>query len=109
MKKQMQVKRYFRQMRPSSLIAVVWLIGISLVVYSVTQPHEDVEEVVVERIEQTSIALLAPIVGVEVNELLERLNGDGYGVEDTEMSVADMAETYNADTEAILLSVFAEE
>lgn len=102
-------KRYFRQMRPSSLIAVVWLIGISLVVYSVTQPHEDVEEVVVERIEQTSIALLAPIVGVEVNELLERLNGDGYGVEDTEMSVADIAETYNADTEAILLSVFAEE
>ena len=102
-------KRYFRQMRPVSIIAVAGLIGISLVVYSVTQPHEDVEEVVVERIEQTSIALLAPIVGVEVNELLERLNGDGYGVEDTEMSVADIAKTYNADTEAILLSVFGEE
>ena len=102
-------KRYFRQTRPASIIAVAWLIGISLVMYSVTQPHEDVEEVVVERIEQTSIALLAPIVGVEVNELLERLNGDGYGVEDTEMSVAEVAETYNVDTEAILLSVFAEE
>ena len=100
-------KRYFAQ-RAVMIIAVAWVIGIVLVSISAFRGEEDAEEVVVERIEQTSIQLLAPVVGMEVNELLEHLKVNGYGVEDTEMSVAQVAERYNADTEAILLSVFGE-
>ena len=101
-------KRYFAQ-RAVIIIALAWFIGISLVAISAFRGEEDAEEVVVQRIEQTAIQQLAPVVGMEVNELVERLKVDGYVVEDTEMSVEQVAEKYNADTEAILLSVFGEE
>ena len=102
-------KRYFTQPRASSIIALAWFIGISLVATSAFRGEEDAEEVVVERIEQTAIQLLAPVVGMEVNELVERLKVDGYVVEHPEMSIEQIAEKYNADTEEILLSVFGEE
>ena len=80
-----------------------------MVATSAFRGEEDAEEVVVERIEQTAIQRLALVVGMEVNELVSRLKADGFVVEDTEMSVEQLAEKYNADTEAILLSVFGEE
>lgn len=101
-------KRYFAQ-RAVMIIAAAWVIGIVLVSISAFREAADAEEVVVERIEQTSIELLAPVVDMEVNELVERLKVDGYIVERTEMSVEQVAEKYNADTEDILLSVFGEE
>ena len=101
-------KRYFAQ-RAVMIIAAAWLMGMVLVSISAFRGSEDAEEVVVERIEQTSIELLAPVVGMEVNELVDRLRVDGYIVERPEMSVEQVAEKYNADTEDILLSVFGEE
>lgn len=101
-------KRYFAQ-RAVMIIAAAWVIGIVLVSISAFREAADAEEVVFERIEQTSIQLLAPVVGMEVNELLEHLKVNGYGVERPEMSVEQVAERYNADTEAILLLVFGEE
>lgn len=70
-------KRYFAQ-RAVMIIALAWVIGIVLVSISAFRGEEDAEEVVVERIEQTSIELLAPVVGMEVNELLEHLKVNGY-------------------------------
>ena len=102
-------KRYFTQHLALGIIAVAWLIGVSLIGMSAFREAADAEEVVVERIEQTAIQLLAPVVDMEVNELVSRLKADGFVVEDTEMSVEQIAEKYNADTEAILLSVFREE
>ena len=40
------------------------------------------------------------------NELVERLKVDGYVLESPEMSIEQLAEKYEADTEAILLLVF---
>ena len=91
------------------IIALAWVIGIVLVSISAFREAADAEEVVVERLEQTAIQLLALVVGMEVNELIERLKVDGYVVERPEMSVEQLAEKYNADTEEILLSVFGEE
>ena len=99
---------YFAQ-RAVIIIALAWVIGIVLVSISAFREAADAEEVVVERIEQTAIQLLALVVGMEVNELIERLKVDGYVVERPEMSVEQLAEKYNADTEEILLSVFGEE
>ena len=70
------------------------------------QPTEDAEEVVFERIEQTPIQVLAPVVGMEVSELVEQLAADGFVIDDPQMSVEQLAETHTTDTEEILLSVF---
>ena len=98
-------KRYFAQ-RAVIIIVLAWGIGIGLVTATVLQPTEDAEEVVFERIEQTPIQVLAPVVGMEVSELVEQLSADGFVIDDPQMSVEQLAETHTTDTEEILLSVF---
>ena len=72
----MPFKRYFDQ-RAVIIIVLAWGIGIGLVTATVLRPTEDAEEVVVERIEQTPIRLLAPVVGKDVRELMLYLRGAG--------------------------------
>lgn len=98
-------KRYFAQ-RAVIIIVLAWGIGIGLVAATALQPTEDAEEVVFERIEQTSIQLLAPVVGMEVSELMDQLSADGFVIDDPQVSVEQLAETHTTDTEEILLSVF---
>ena len=101
----MPFKRYFAQ-RAVIIIVLAWAIGIGLAAATVLQPTEDAEEVVVDRIKQTPIQLIAPVVGMEVNALIERLKLNGYVLESPEMSIEQLAEKHEADTEAILLLVF---
>ena len=98
-------KRYFAQ-RAVIIIVLAWGIGIGLVAATALQQGEDAEEVVFERIEQTSIQLLAPVVGMEVSELVDQLSADGFVIDDPQVSVEQLAETHTTDTEEILLSVF---
>ena len=98
-------KRYFAQ-RGFVIIALAWAIGIGLLTSSALQHGEDAEEVVFERIEQTPIQQLAPLVGVEVSQLLDQLAADGFTVETPEISVEQLAETHATDTDDILLSIF---
>ena len=98
-------KRYFAQ-RSVVIIVLAWLMGIGLLTTSALQQGEDAEEVVFERIEQTPIQLLAPVVGMEVSELVDQLSADGFVIETPEMSIEQLAETHTTDTEEILLSVF---
>lgn len=99
-------KRYFAN-RTVLIIVLAWGIGIGLLTTSVyRQGDVDTEDHVIERIEQTSVRLLAPVVGKEVRELMLQLRVDGFAVETPEMSVEQLAEHYNTDTEEILLSVF---
>ena len=98
-------KRYFSQ-RSVAIIALAWLIGISLVTTSAILSEEEPEELIVTQIEQTSITLLAPVVGMEVKELVDQLSNDGFAVDDPEMSIEQLADQHGADTDDILLSVF---
>ena len=84
-------------------------IGIGLVTASVLRPTEDAEEVVVERIEQTSIRLLAPVVDMGERELMLHLRVVGFAVETPEMSIEQLAEKHEVDTDEILLSIFREQ
>ena len=99
-------KRYFSQLRAVSIIALALVIGMSLVTISAFRDAEDAEEIVIDRIEQVPIRLLAPVVEMEVNDLVAQLKADGFVVEDPQMSVEQLAEKHNTDTEEILLSVF---
>ena len=98
-------KRYFFK-RSVVIIVLALVIGISLVTNSALQQRIDAEELVVERIEQTSIQLLAPVVGMEVSELVNQLAVDGFVVENQEMSIEELADKHSIDTDRILLSVF---
>ena len=99
-------KRYFSQRSAVSIIALAWLIGISLVTTSVLLDGGEPEELIVNRIEQTPIVLLAPVVGMDVSELVEQLSNDGFAVDNPEMSIEQLAHRHEADTDDILLSVF---
>ena len=98
--------RYFSQRGAVSIIALGWVVGISLVVTSVMLHTEDAEERIVHQIEQTPIQLLAPVVGMEVSVLVNRLKQGGFAVDNPEMSIEQLAERDGADTEDILLLVF---
>ena len=64
--------RYFSQKSAAGIIALGWVVGISLVTTSAIRGEEDAEDRVVDQIEQTSIQLLAPVVGMEVNREVQR-------------------------------------
>ena len=98
--------RYFSQKSAAGIIALGWVVGISLVTTSAMLGDEDAEDRVVDQIEQTSIQLLAPVVGMEVSALVDRLKQGGFAVDDPEMSIEQLAERDGADTEDILLLVF---
>ena len=98
-------KRYFSQ-RSVIIITLAWLIGISLVTTSAILSQEEPEELIVNQIEKTSIVLLAPIVGMDVKELANQLGNDGFAVDNPEMTIEQLADQHNADTDDILLSVF---
>ena len=97
--------RYFSQ-KSLGIIALGWVVGISLIITSAMRGAEDAEERVVEQIEQTSIQLLAPVVGMEVSALVDHLKQGGLVVDNAEMSIEQLADRHERDTEDILLLVF---
>ena len=98
--------RYFSQSGAIGIITLGWIVGISLVTTAAMRGEEDAEDRVVDQIEQTPIQLLAPVVGMEVGALVDRLKRGGFAVDDPEMSIEQLAERDGADTEDILLLVF---
>lgn len=99
-------KRYFSQRSAVSIITLAWLIAISLVITSAILDKGESEELIVTQIERTPIVLLAPIVNMNVSELIDRLGEDGFIVDNPEMSIEQVADQYSADTDDILISVF---
>lgn len=100
-------KKYFSQ-RGVIIIALAWLIGVGLIARTAIFSEGEPEELIMERIEQTSLTRIAPIVDMQVETLIKRLGADGYTVSDPEMSIEALAEKHGADTDAVLLSVFRE-
>lgn len=100
-------KKYFSQ-RSVIIIALAWLIGIGLVARTAIFSEGEPEELIMEKMEQTSITRIAPIVDMDVDTLVKRLGNDGYIVDNPEMSIEQLADEHDADTDDILLSVFRE-
>ena len=100
-------KKYFSQ-RGVIIIAVAWLIGVGLIARTAIFSEPEPEELIMQKMEQTSITRMAPIVDMQVETLIKRLGADGYTVSDPEMSIEALAEAHGADTDAVLFSVFRE-
>ena len=83
-------KRYFTQKLAIVIITLAWLTGIGLVTTTSLRNEVDTEELVVERIEQTSIYLLAPVIGLEVNELVEQLKEEVFDADNPETALSTM-------------------
>ena len=101
-------KKYFSQ-RTVIIIAVAWLIGIGMVARTAIFSEGEPEELIMQKMEQTTITRMAPIVDMNVDTLVKKLGNDGYTVNDPEMSIERLAEEHGAETDDILLSVFREE
>lgn len=99
-------KRYFSQGGAVSIIVIAWLIGISLIVASAILDRGEAEERIITQIEETPIVLLAPVIGMDVKELINQLDDDGFVVDNPDMSIEQLAHKHGADTDDILLSVF---
>ena len=100
-------RKYFSQ-RSVIIIALAWLIGVGLIARTAIFSEGEPEELIMERMEQTSITRMAPIVDMDVDTLVKQLGNDGYTVSDPEMSIEELADQHNAETDAVLLSVFRE-
>ena len=100
-------KKYFSQ-RGVIIIALAWLIGVGLIARTAIFSKGEPEELIMEKMEQTSITRIAPIVDMDVERLVKRLDTDGFPVSDPEMSIEALADQHGAETDDILLSVFRE-
>lgn len=98
-------KRYFKQ-RGVAIITLAWVVGISLVTTSALLNRGESDRLVVEQIERTSIFTLSQVVGMSENALVIQLANDGFVVDDPEITVEELAEHLEVDTDDILLSVF---
>ena len=98
-------KRYFSQ-RGVIIIALALFVGVSLVTRTAIFDRGEPEELIMDKMEQTSLEQLAPLVGLDVKALVEQIGDYGFDVEDPGMSVEEIANQNGADTDDILLSVF---
>lgn len=97
---------YFRQRRALAIVLAGWLGGAGLVAASAVLELGDPEALIVAGVQDAPVSLLAPIVGVEVEELVARLDADGFPVPDSGMSLRELAENLGADADDLLRSVF---
>ena len=97
---------YFRQRRALGIVVTAWAMGVGLVTASSVLELGEPDALVVARIDSAPLALLAPVVGVEVRQLVDRLGDAGLVVEDPDMSIRQLAERHGADTDDLLFLVF---
>ena len=100
---------YFAQRGAVRVLALAWSMGVGLVVASTVLNTGDAEELIVERMDSVPLAVLAPVAGLDVSELVDRLGAEGLVVDDPGMSVRQLAERHDAEADDILVSVFRPE
>ncbi len=100
---------YFSERGAVRVLALAWSMGVGLVAASMLLSTGDAEELIVERMDGVPLAVLAPVAGLEVSELVDRLGTEGLVVDDPGMSVRQLAERHDAEVDDILVSVFRQE
>ena len=99
-------RRYFSERLALRVLALVWTVAGGLVAASAVRNIADPEDLIVEKMDDVPIELLAPVVGMETGELLERLADDGYATAEPGVSVRELADRHGAESDDVLLSVF---
>ena len=97
---------YFSHRTGLAVLVLAWSIGSGMVVASSVFGIGEPEELVIARISSTPIARLAPLVDLDVGELADRLEADGFAVDDPSISIEQLAVQFRADADDVLFSVF---
>ena len=97
---------YFRQRGALGIVVTAWAIGVGLVAASSVLNMGEAEALIVDRIDSAPLAVLAPVVDMDVRQVVDRLGDEGFVVDDPEMSIRQLAQQYGADTDDLLLLVF---
>ena len=96
---------YFGQRAPVRVLALVWSMGIGLVAASILLNTGEAEELILEKTVSVPLNVLAPVAGLDVTELVDRLGAEGLAVDDPGMSIRQLAERYDAEADDILVSL----
>ena len=97
---------YFRQRGALAIVAAAWALGAGLVTASSVLEMGEADALVIARIDSAPLAVIAPVVGMEVRQVVDRLGDAGFVVEDPELSIRQVAEQHGADTDDLLFLVF---
>lgn len=97
---------YFRRRGALGIVVTVWAVGNGLVTASSVLDIGEADTLVVARIDSALLALLAPVVGLEVGQIVDRLGDAGFIVDDPEMSIQELAQQHGVDTDELLFLVF---
>ena len=91
------------------VVVLLWSLGVGLVAASSVLEIGEADALVVEAVTSTPIGLLAPLVRLEVEELIDRLAADGFVVEDAGLTVEELAAGLGTDPDNVLFAVFRRE
>ena len=100
------LSNYFSQRGAVRVLALAWSMGIGLVAASTLLTAGDAEELIVEKMNSGPLDVLAPVAGLDVTELLDRLGAEGLVLDDAGTSIRQLAERYDAEADDILVSLF---
>ena len=83
---------YFRQRGALGIVVTAWAIGVGLVAGSSVLNMGEAEALIVDRIDSAPLAMLAPVVDMDVRQVVDRLGDEGFVVNDPEMSIRQLAQ-----------------
>ena len=97
---------YFSQGAPVRVLALVWSMSIGLVAASILLNTGDAEELLIEKTVSVPLHVLAPVAGLDVTELVDRLGAEGLVVDDPGISIRQLADRHDTEADDILVSLF---
>ncbi len=101
-------RNYFTQPLGALVLALVLGAAIGLLLLTMNERSEETRNMILERVEDGPLPVVAMLLDIEVEQLVEELGRNGILADDLEMSIQELAERYDADTEDILVHVLDE-
>ena len=96
-------RKYFTQRVGAAVVALGLGVGILLLVLTMGDRSDATRNMIVERVGDAPIPVVASVLGIEVEELVGTLAENGIDVSNLEMSIQELAQRHDVDTEDVLV------
>ena len=101
-------RKYFTQRLGAGVIVLALAAAIGLLLLTMNDRSDEARALILERVENAPVSVVATLVGMEPQELADRLRENGVEADDLEMSLQELAARHGADTEDILYPILKE-
>ena len=99
-------RKYFSQLPSLAIIGATLAVTAALIVTSATQAGGSFVGAMIDRVERSPLAELAPLVDMDLNEIVADFEAAGFVVDESESSIADIAKANGTQPRKLLEVLF---